>query len=173
MLSDEYKTMDKEQFTTMLLHAASIVNSTPLWDSPDSPNDPQPISPQRLLTQRDDTCKDTNFLPTIYTEDDLQAYGSERWKRIEAIANHFWSDWKKYIYDIGTERTKWPDPKRNAKQNDIVLICEKNTPRLQWSTGAIIEIKTDKDGLVRRVIVQPHKRPGKATTEAQGSYPGN
>ena len=34
MLSEENKTMDKEQFTTMLLHAASIVNSTPLWDPP-------------------------------------------------------------------------------------------------------------------------------------------
>ena len=93
MLSDQHKTMDKEQFTTMLLHAASIVNSTPLWDPADSPNDPQPISPQRLLTQRDDTCKDKNFFPTTYTKEDLRAYGPERWKRIEAIANQLWQDW--------------------------------------------------------------------------------
>ena len=42
---------------TMLLHAARIVNSTPLWETDDYPNEPQPISPQMLITQLEDACK--------------------------------------------------------------------------------------------------------------------
>ena len=42
---------------------------------------------------------------------------------------------------------------------------EKNSLRLEWPTGTITEITTSKDGLVRRVIVQPHPRAGKSTTE--------
>ena len=67
MLSNDNKILDREQFATMIQHAACIVNSTPLWDPPESPTDPQPISPQRLLTQRDDTCTDKDFRPQHYS----------------------------------------------------------------------------------------------------------
>ena len=53
----------------------------------------------------------------------------------------------------------------NAKVGDTVLMKEKNYPRLEWPTGTITEVRTAKDGLVRRVVVQPHARPGKSTTE--------
>ena len=43
---------------------------------------------------------------------------------------------------------------------------EKNSPRLEWPTGTITEVITADDGLVRRVVVQPHAREGKPTTEA-------
>ena len=43
---------------------------------------------------------------------------------------------------------------------------EKNSPRLDWPTATIINVKVDQDQLVRRVTVQPHRRPGKSTTEA-------
>ena len=34
---------------TMLLYAARVVNSTPLFDPPEDPNDPEPITPHRLI----------------------------------------------------------------------------------------------------------------------------
>ena len=36
--------LGREEFMTMLLHAVRIVNSTPLWETANSPNEPQPIS---------------------------------------------------------------------------------------------------------------------------------
>ena len=51
--------LEREEFHTMLLYAARIVNSTPLWHT-DSPTDPQPICPHMLLTQRDEGCDKTN-----------------------------------------------------------------------------------------------------------------
>ena len=90
----------------MLLHAARIVNSTPLHDAPDSPDMPQPITPHHLITQRDDACLGYYGRPTNYTQADLLAYGANRWKRIEALANEFAGYWKRYIYKIGTKTEK-------------------------------------------------------------------
>merc|ERR1712105_193893 len=102
----------------------------------------------------------------VYSEKDLTAYGANRWRRVQALADQFWQYWQDYIYGIGRKREKWLNPERNAKVGDLVLICEKNLPRLNWSTGTIINTTTASDGLVRRVTVQPHKRQDKATTEA-------
>ena len=46
--------------------------------------------------------------------------------------------------------------------------CAKRTPpppRMEWPTGAITEANTASDNLVRRVMVQPHKRHGKSNTD--------
>ena len=63
------------------------------------------------------------------------------------------------MYKIGTDREKWLNPQRNAQIGDVVLLKDKNLPRLEWSTGTIISVTPDKDTLVRRVMVKPHKRP--------------
>ena len=48
---------------------------------------------------------------------------------------------------------------------DVVLLKEKTTSnRLEWPTGVITSAVLDKDNLVRRVIVQPHKKQGQTTT---------
>ena len=98
------------------------MNLTPLHYPPESPNDPQPITPQHLITQRDDTCKDSYSRPVIYNQADLQAYGANRWKRVEALADEFARYWKHYIYKIGDQREQWTQPQRNAKIGDMVLL---------------------------------------------------
>ena len=98
LLPKDNRLLDREEFMTMLLHAARIVNSTPLWDPPDSPNEPEPITPQRLLTQRDDACNASDSITPKYTEADLRGYGANRSQRIEALVDKFWEDWKQYIY---------------------------------------------------------------------------
>ena len=160
LLPKQDRLLKREEFHTMLLQAARIVNSTPLHDAPESPNDPQPITPHHLITQRDESCRETNNRPSNYSQADLLAYGAHRWKRIEALADEFARYWKHYMYQIGTDKEKWFHPQKNAQVGDTVLLKEKNTPRLDWPTGTITSAIPDKDNLVRRVIVQPHKKPG-------------
>ena len=59
----------------------------PLHDPPESPDKPQPITPQHLITQRDDACKELYNIPPKYNEQDLLAYEANRSKRIEALAD--------------------------------------------------------------------------------------
>ena len=150
----------------MLLHCAQIVNSTPLHNSPENPNDPQPITPQHLLTQRDDACRDPCNRPTIYNQEELLAYGTNRSQRIQALADEFEKYWKHYMYQIGDTREKWTQPKTNARVGDLVLLRDKQLPRLEWATGKITEVFPDKDKLVRRVMVQPHHKPGQISKPA-------
>ena len=149
----------------MLQHAARIVNSTPLHAAPESPNGSQPITPHHLITQRDDACLRKISRPTNYKQADLLAYGANRWKRIEALADEFAKYWRHYIYQIGTDKEKWITPARNAEVGDVVLLKEKalSTSRLDWDTGTIVSRTVDEDNLVRRVMVQPHKKPGQDT----------
>ena len=58
--------------------------------------------------------------------------------------------------------SEWYSPQRNAQVGDTVLLKDKNNHRLLWSTGTITSVTTDKDGLVRRVMVQPHKQQDQA-----------
>ena len=161
LLPRQERLLSKEEFHTMLLQASRIVNSTPLHEAPESPNDSQPITPHHLITQRDDSCLDKFSRPTNYNEADLLDYGANRWKQIEALSDEFAKYWKHYIFQIGTDKEKWTTPARNAAVGDVVLLKEKalSPSRLDWDTGTIISTTVDKDNLVRKVLVQPHKKP--------------
>ena len=87
--------------------------------------------------------------------------------RSRNIADEFEHYRKQYIYQIGDTRDKWNQPRRNAQVGDLVLLCEKNLPRLQWSTGIIVETIPGRDGLVRKVVVQPHRRRGQKSMPRQ------
>ena len=73
LLPRQDRLLSREEFHTMLLQAARIVNSTPLHEAPESPNDSQPITPHHLITQRDDSCLKNFSRPTNYSETDLLA----------------------------------------------------------------------------------------------------
>ena len=74
------------------------------------------------------------------------------------------------MYEIGLIRPKWLKPSRNAKVGDVVLIKDKNLPRLNWSTGTITGVRMGDAGLVRSVSLRPHRRNDKATTEKERSF---
>ena len=101
LLPQQQRLLSREEFQTMLLVAARIVNSTPLHDAPESPNEAQPITPHHLITQRDDSCSEKYCRPTNYSHEDLFAYGAQRWRRTEALADEFAKYWKHYIYVYG------------------------------------------------------------------------
>ena len=46
----EKRYLSYDEFITLLAEASQIVNNSPLWSVPSSPNDPMPLSPAMLLT---------------------------------------------------------------------------------------------------------------------------
>ena len=81
------------------------------------------------------------------------------------LKQKFWEEWSKfYLFERPNSRTIWKKKKDNARVGDLVLIKEKNRPRLDWNEGIITEVTTDPDGLVRKVKVRPIKRDDKSTT---------
>ena len=72
-----------DEFQTFVVESSSIVNSTPLWEVSDDPNDPFPLTPSMLLTLRESPHPP---LPETFGEDDLLAYGKSRWRRVQILA---------------------------------------------------------------------------------------
>ena len=161
LIASDRKLLSFEEFSTLLCLASRIVNSTALFESPDCSNDAMPITPHHLITQRDDACILPLACPETVSAEDAANYGGQRVKRIEQLAEEFEKHWKDYICEVGDRREKWNQPQPNARVGDMVLIMDKNLPRLQWATGTITEVyPSRRDNLVRRVEVRPHPRPG-------------
>lgn len=70
------------------------------------------------------------------------------------MANLFWTRWKREYLQTVQARTKWNKPRRNLEVGDIVLIKDDNTTRNNWPLARVIQVTTDKKGLVRSVTVK-------------------
>ena len=89
--------------------------------------------------------------PGNFVHEDV--YARKRWRRVQYLAEQFWSRWRKeYLLDINA-RQKWLVPKRNLKIEDIVIIQEE-APRNEWPLGKIVAVTPDQQGLVRSVRIK-------------------
>lgn len=148
LLGNRYMTRD--EFSTFLAEAASTINNTPMYEVSGDPNEPMPLTPANLLT-----FKDNPNPPPLENFDakDLLAYGSRRWRRVQYLAEQFWSRWRReYIHQL-QERSKWVKPRPNLKPNDIVLIRNREVKRNQWPLARVFSVKHSKDGLVRSAVL--------------------
>ena len=147
--------ISRPEFTTLLLEAAAIVNNTPLWAVHASPADPTPLCPARLLTLK---TAPPSAIDDLNPADQI-AFGPKRWRRVQALADTFWKQWRTaYLADL-QRRSKWRRPDRCAAVDDIVLLRDPACKRSEWPFGIITEVFPGSDGLVRRVAVRvPGKR---------------
>ena len=141
--------LDDESLRTLMYEVAAIINSRPL--SVDNLNDPmslKPLTPNHLLT-----LKSKVILPPPGEFQKTDMYCRKRWRRVQHLANEFWTRWKKeYIQNL-QPRSKWIRPQRNMRVNDIVIIKDDGLPRNQWRLGRISEACPDADELVRKVRI--------------------
>ena len=139
--------LDDESLHTLMCEAAAIVNSRPLSvQNLNDPNSLEPLTPNHLLTM-----KSKLILPPPGQFQRSDLYCRKRWRRIQYLANEFWSRWRREYLQNLQVRIKWQGEKRNAQQGDIDLINDEDLPRSQWRLGKIVGAIPDKDGLVRMV----------------------
>eukprot|EP00794_Sanderia_malayensis_P006684 gene6684-biopygen5461 len=70
------------------------------------------------------------------------------------LADLFWKRWVKEYLPTLQQRQKWLTPKRNLRENDIVLIVEKPLPRGACRLGRVVDVHIGRDGLVRSAKVK-------------------
>ena len=155
------KTLSRDDLYTFLQECACILNNTPLWEYSADPNDPKPLSPAMLLTLREDTPTP----PGEFSERDLLAYGSRRWRRIQYLSDQFWTRWRTDYLQTLQKRRKWLQPQRSFRVGDVVLLKDANLKRYLWPIAKIISVKTSNDGLVRSVelVTTAKNSPGTRT----------
>ena len=145
--------LDAPSMRTLLYEAMTIVNNRPL--SVKHLNDPEiePLTPNNLLTM-----KERHPLPPpgSFVKEDL--YLRKRWRRVQFLAEQFWSRWRREYLDSIAHRSKWLVPRRNVTCGDVVILKDDNLSRHEWPLGRVIETLKSRDGLVRRVRVQMASR---------------
>ena len=138
-----------EDFSTLLIQIEGILNSRPLSPLTQDPNDMSPLTPSHFLTG-----KQLTALPELNLME-VPENRLNRWQRVQALAQHYWSRWsKEYLSELQT-RVKW---KTNApsliKVGALVLIKTDNVPSMAWPLGRISRLRPGKDGVVRVVDIK-------------------
>lgn len=134
-----------EEFTTLLYQIEACLNSRPLCQLTEDPDDTY-LTPGHFLIggsliSRPQADPDIINLPT-------------RWQLIQALNKGFWKAWSKDYLQQLQNRTKWRVPCKNLQVGDVVLVKEDNTPPGKWALGRIQELYPGQDGHVRVVTLK-------------------
>lgn len=138
----------REEFETVTAQVEACLNSRPLTQQYDHPNDPQPLTPGHFLIGRPlNAIPDPDFT-------DIPQNRLSKWQQMQQALQHFWRRWTSEYLQKLQERTKWQIERDNIKSGAIVLMKSANYPPQQWPLAKVIELSHGKDGKVRVVKLQ-------------------
>ncbi|KAK7104060.1 uncharacterized protein [Littorina saxatilis] len=141
--------LDDSSLRTMLYESMAIVNCRPITAvHQGDPTSPEPLTPNHILTMKSSVPLPP---PGKFMTEDL--FLRKRWRRVQFLAQQFWSRWRKEYILALTQRQKWLHPKRNLKVGDVVLVKDQELPRNQWPLARVVAASPDDDGLVRHVTL--------------------
>lgn len=103
VLDQSSKRLDSTSLRTLLYEVMAIVNSRPLTvEHLNDPLGPEPLTPNHILTMKSMIIEPP---PGEFIKEDL--YLRKQWRRVQYLANSFWSHWKKvYLLNL-QHRQKW------------------------------------------------------------------
>lgn len=149
LLQDNGTQLDDESLRTLMCEAEAIVNSRPLTvDQLTDPDSPGPLTPNHLLTMKP---KVVLSPPGAFQSADV--YCRKRWRRVQHLANEFWTRWRKEFLLSLQQRQKWVRPRRDLRVGDVVIIKDENLHRCAWQLGRVSTTYPSPDGQVRKVRV--------------------
>ena len=149
LIREHSKMLDDESLRTLLVEVECIINSRPLTFPSSDPNDLDPLTPNHILTMK---AKVVMPPPGCFQRSDM--YLRKRWRRIQYLANLFWSRWRKEYLQSLQKRSKWSDVERNLHVGDVVLIMDDKVPRNHWMMARVVVVYPDSKGLVRSARVK-------------------
>lgn len=136
--------LDDEILHTLLCEVELVMNSRPLTRLSADPTDPPPITANQILTMRTDLARAP---PGAFGDVDL--YSRKRWRRVQYLADIFWSRWKREYLAKLQVRQKWTRETRIFKVGDIVAIKESELARGEWLIGRVVDVREARDGFPR------------------------
>ena len=139
--------LDDESLRTFMCEVEAIINTCPLTvDLLNDPGSLSPLTPNHLLTMKTRVVLSP---PGVFTSADK--FCRKRWRRVQHLANEFWSRWRKeYLLSL-QQRQKWTVSRNDVGVDDIVIIKDDNSPRSHWQLARICAVNRSSDGRVRTV----------------------
>nr|XP_043067308.1 uncharacterized protein LOC122321443 [Drosophila bipectinata] len=128
-----------EQMHTLLAQISAVVNSRPLYYTPDT--DVTYLSPAHMLIGR-------SF--TTIPEGDLSHIPENRldyWQGVQALYQGFWKRWHQEYLTTLQQRPKWETPQPSVELGTVVLIKDSNTTPASWPLAKVIATYPGADAL--------------------------
>ena len=108
-----------DTFLTIMVETELILNSRPLTNVTEQPDNEEPLTPNYFLIHRP-----FNGLPPGQFGDQQPAI-LKTWKNTQKLMNHIWRRLVKEYLPTLSPRSKWPDSNdRPLKVNDIVWVLK-------------------------------------------------
>ena len=106
LLQEHGSQLDDEALRTSMTEAENVINSRPLTvENLSDPESPEPLRPNHLLTSKTEV-----VLPPPGSFERLDLYSRKRWRRVQFLANQFWTRWRREDSSLCQHRRKWKTP---------------------------------------------------------------
>lgn len=137
-----------DDMETLLCQIEGCLNSRPLVPLSDDPSDYESLTPGHFLSG-----SQLKSVPDIdYSE--IPTNRLTKWHHVQKLYQQLWKRWHlEYLSTLQT-RSKWLSPPIQLRENQLVLLCDENSPPMQWRTGRIQATHPGPDGVTRVVTVQ-------------------
>lgn len=152
-LKKGYRDLTHEVLCTFMAEVCAIMNSRPIAVLDTDANDPLVLTPNLLLTQKQNGVNQ----PTVSNEFTKKDMFVAQWKHVQALSDIFWKRWRDGYLDQLQTRRKWQSPCSNVKEGDIVLVRDGNTHRYDWPLAIVEKPLFSDDRLVRKATVRLFK----------------
>lgn len=126
----------------------AIMNARPLIPISSDPDTFEVLSPSMLLTQKAST------VPAPLGDFDIKDLYKKEWRKVQCLADAFWTSWKRDYLATLQVRRKWTEEKQNLREGDVVLLKDSNVKRNDWPIGLIVKTMASSDDRVRKVEVK-------------------
>ena len=145
---------------TICYQVANMMNERPIGTLPSSDSTINLLTPNTLLLGRS------------LSENPGNLYDTPSYNRslVSDVTSHFWKRWQElYIPTIISQR-KWTKDFRDLVPGDIVLVCDSNSLRGQYTIARVKEVFPGKDGKVRTVsLIYKNFKTGEKLRDYHGS----
>lgn len=142
--------LDDERLQTLFCEAEAVVNGRPITPVSPHGDDLEALTPAHLLHMG----AGPNLpLGGVFNEENYR----RRWKHTQLLADRFWKRWVSEYLPLIRHRQRHIQPRRDYRENDMVIVVDLNTSRNQWRLGRVIKAVRSDDGLVRQVRVRTER----------------
>ncbi|XP_020604505.1 uncharacterized protein LOC110043393 [Orbicella faveolata] len=138
-----------ELLVTLMAEVVAIVNARPISALPSDNDDLQPLSPAMLLTMK---TRRAGPPPGQFLRADI--YARRRWRRVQFLAEQFWTRWRREYLQSLQPRQKWTETRRDLRVGDVVLVRDEQQHRNNWPLGRVGDVIRSEDDRVRKVRKQ-------------------
>lgn len=137
-----------EDMNTLIVQIESCLNSRPLTQLTEDPEDLTPLTPAHFLVG-----SSLQGLPEYdYTE--IPFNRLKQWHAVQQKFQHFWIRWKReYLAQLQGRMKRWKPPVE-IETGKLVIIQDDNQPPLRWKMARIHQLHPGDDGVVRVVTLK-------------------